>query len=216
LSIILLLLPALLVVVPAIAAWIRVVGRGRILFRQDRVGYRGKIFTLYKFRSMKENAKTETHESYVKDLMAADRPMTKLDALGDTRLIPGGGFLRKSGLDELPQLINVLRGQMSVVGPRPCLREEYAEYTLPQRERFDTVPGLTGYWQVNGKNRTTFSEMVALDVQYVRNKSIWMDLGVIIKTPLVIISQMLERKSNPLECDPEASNAGQTGKVTSP
>ncbi len=105
--------------------------------------------------------------------------MVKLDAHGDSRIIPFGLLLRSSGLDELPQFINVLRGEMSVVGPRPCLGYECDHYLPWQRERFNTLPGLTGLWQVSGKNRTTFVEMMQMDIQYARNKTLWLDLTII-------------------------------------
>ncbi len=102
--------------------------------------------------------------------MDSDAPMVKLDARGDSRIIPFGLLLRSAGLDELPQLINVLRGEMSMVGPRPCLPYECDKYLPWQCERFNTLPGLTGLWQVSGKNRTTFNEMMQLDIEYARKK----------------------------------------------
>ncbi len=114
--------------------------------------------------------------------------MTKLDARGDKRLIPVGRWLRAAGLDELPQLINVWRGEMSLVGPRPCLPSEYEKYLPWQRERFNVLPGVTGLWQVSGKNRTTFNEMIECDIRYVRTRSFWLDLKIMLKTvPTLII-----------------------------
>src|SRR5215475_14659707 len=104
--------------------------------------------------------------------------MVKLDAQSDPRLVPFGTVLRASGLDELPQLFNVLRGEMSIVGPRPCIPYEYELYQPAQRARFDAVPGLTGLWQVSGKNRTTFEEMVRLDIEYSQNLTLWSDLKI--------------------------------------
>ena len=95
---------------------------------------------------------------------------------------PSDDCFARLGLDELPQLINVLRGEMSIVGPRPCLPSEYAMYLPWQRERFRTLPGLTGLWQVSGKNRTTFNEMIDFDIQYVRKRSFWVDLKILLKT----------------------------------
>jgi lipopolysaccharide/colanic/teichoic acid biosynthesis glycosyltransferase len=129
--------------------------------------------------------------------MEKDCPMTKLDAAGDPRLIAGGRFLRASGLDELPQIFNVLRGEMSLVGPRPCLPHEFERYGVWQRERVNAPPGLTGYWQVNGKNKTTFSEMIAMDIFYARNMSVWLDLKIILKTIPALIEQMLESRGAP-------------------
>jgi lipopolysaccharide/colanic/teichoic acid biosynthesis glycosyltransferase len=118
--------------------------------------------------------------------------MHKLDGRGDSRLIPGGKLIRASGLDELPQIINVLRGEMSVVGPRPCIPYEYAQYSPAQKERFDVTPGLTGLWQVSGKNRTTFDEMVRLDIRYARTRSLRKDSAIIIKTVPALIVQFIE------------------------
>jgi lipopolysaccharide/colanic/teichoic acid biosynthesis glycosyltransferase len=120
--------------------------------------------------------------------------MIKMDAHGDSRIIPFGLLLRSSGLDELPQLINVLLGEMSLAGPRPCLPYEYARYQPWQRERFNTVPGLTGLWQVSGKNRTTFAEMIRLDIEYANNKNLWLDLKIIIKTPAALLIQMWDTR----------------------
>jgi len=117
-----------------------------------------------------------------------------MDSNGDPRIIPFGLLLRSSGLDELPQLINVLRGEMSLVGPRPCLSYEYEKYLPWQKERFTTVPGLTGLWQVSGKNRTTFVEMIQLDITYARSKTLWLDLKIILQTIPALIIQMLEAR----------------------
>ena len=129
------------------------------------------------------------------NLMDSDAPMVKMDATGDARIIPVGKLLRSSGLDELPQLINVLKGEMSLVGPRPCLPYEAEKYLPWQQERFDAVPGLTGLWQVSGKNRTTFIEMMHLDIEYVRNKTLWLDLKIIAKTIPALIVQMHDMRN---------------------
>ena len=122
--------------------------------------------------------------------MVSNAPMTKMDNRGDSRIIPFGKILRSSGLDELPQLINVLQGEMSLVGPRPCLPYEAQQYQDWQRERFNGVPGLTGLWQVSGKNRTTFTRMIELDVEYTRRKSLWLDLWIIAMTIPALLIQM--------------------------
>jgi lipopolysaccharide/colanic/teichoic acid biosynthesis glycosyltransferase len=126
--------------------------------------------------------------------MRVNCPMTKLDTYGDPRLAPFGQFLRASGLDELPQIFNVLCGEMSLVGPRPCTPNEFAHYEPWQRERVNGLPGLTGYWQVNGKNKTTFSEMIAMDLFYLNNLSILLDLKVMLKTCTVIAGQLVESR----------------------
>jgi lipopolysaccharide/colanic/teichoic acid biosynthesis glycosyltransferase len=138
---------------------------------------------------MVAGADTSVHKDYLDRLMTTNVPMVKMDAGGDPRVIPTGRVLRTFGLDELPQLINVLRGEMSLVGPRPCLPYEYEKYLPWQRERFNAVPGLTGLWQVNGKNRTTFLEMVHLDIRYARTSNVWLDLGIILKTVPALIAQ---------------------------
>ena len=117
--------------------------------------------------------------------------MTKLDA-GDPRIIPWGRFLRATGLDELPQIFNVLRGEMSLVGPRPCTRVEFERYEDWQQERASTLPGLTGYWQVNGKNKTTFQQMIEMDLFYAKNVSVGLDLWIMAKTPAALFGQTLE------------------------
>ncbi len=118
--------------------------------------------------------------------------MVKLDLIGDSRLILGGCFLRTTGLDELPQLFNVLRGEMSLVGPRPCLPEELGYFDASQRKRFDVLPGLTGLWQIDGKNRATFNEMNAMDLEYARNLSPSLDLKIMARTPLALLRQVGE------------------------
>lgn len=143
---------------------------------------------------MKVSAETQTHEHYFQELMRVDRPMIKLDAHGDPRLAPFGRILRASGLDELPQIFNVLCGEMSLVGPRPCLPNEFAKYEPWQRERVNALPGLTGYWQVNGKNKTTFNEMIAMDLFYLKNMSILLDLKIMLKTFAAIAEQLFESR----------------------
>lgn len=134
------------------------------------------------------NAETRTHEEYLQRLIVSDAPMTKLDAV-DKRLIPGGRFLRAVGLDELPQIFNVIWGDMSLVGPRPCTEVEFGRYRPEHRERTHALPGITGYWQINGKNKTTFNEMIAMDIFYVKNLSLWLDLAIIGRTIPSIIRQ---------------------------
>ena len=130
--------------------------------------------------------------------MASNQPMNKLDRAGDTRLIPGGLWLRSLGLDELPQLINVLRGEMSLVGPRPCVAYEYEMFQPRHRRRCQTLPGLTGLWQVNGKNKTSFERMMDLDLTYVEKQSLFLDLKIIVFTVPAILIQVWDTKMNSL------------------
>ena len=174
---------------------IKIGSSGPILYRQERVGYRRKLFMIFKFRSMKVNAETGSHERHLASLMGNNSPMTKLDAAGDPRLIPLGRIFRATGLDELPQIFNVIRGEMSLVGPRPCLPYEFQRYERWQQERVNAAPGLTGYWQVNGKNKTTFSEMIDMDILYTKKMSLWLDLTIIFKTVPAVIQQVLEAQT---------------------
>jgi lipopolysaccharide/colanic/teichoic acid biosynthesis glycosyltransferase len=148
----------------------------------------------FKFRTMFVNACTTSHQEHLQQLMNSNTPMLKMDSRGDPRIVPFGWLLRASGLDELPQLINVLRGEMSLVGPRPCLPYEYDNYLPWQKERFGTVPGLTGLWQVSGKNQTTFSEMILLDIKYAKSKTLGGDLKIMLMSIPALIIQMLETR----------------------
>ncbi len=192
---ILLALPVLIPLMGIIAVTIRVVSRGPILFRQERVGFLGRPFMCLKFRTMHVGADTSVHQGHLQQLLQSDAPMVKMDAKGDPRVIPFGSILRSSGLDELPQLINVFLGEMSLVGPRPCLPYEYQQYLPWQKERFNAVPGLTGLWQVSGKNRTTFVEMIQLDIKYARTQNPWLDFQIIFKTVPALLVQMRDNRS---------------------
>jgi lipopolysaccharide/colanic/teichoic acid biosynthesis glycosyltransferase len=191
LSFVLITLPVWLPVMLLVMALIRFSSAGPIFYRQERVGYHRRRFMIFKFRTMQVNAETRTHEDYFASLMRSEAPMTKLDAAGDSRLIPWARFLRASGLDELPQIFNVLRGEMSLVGPRPCLPSEFNRYEKWQQNRVNAPPGLTGYWQVNGKNKTTFNQMIFMDLFYIDKMSIWFDLGIIVKTVPVLVFETI-------------------------
>lgn len=175
-----------------LSAYIKFVSPGPVFFKQRRVGYRGKLFTFLKFRTMGMNNSTGSHRAYLKDLINSDKPMEKLDEGRDPRIIFGGRIIRKACLDELPQLINVLKGEMSLVGPRPCLPYEAAEYLRWHNNRFDIRPGITGLWQVSGKNRLTFNQMIRLDISYLRNLSLWLDLKILILTFPAIVQFVLD------------------------
>jgi lipopolysaccharide/colanic/teichoic acid biosynthesis glycosyltransferase len=213
-------LPVLILVTLIMTIVTKLISPGPVLFRQERVGYKGRRFKIYKFRSMHVNSDTRGHQDYFKGLVGTNAPMVKLDAKGDSRLIPGAWLLRATGLDELPQIINVLRGEMSLVGPRPCLPSEAELYQPWQRERFNAVPGLTGLWQVSGKNRTTFDEMILLDIRYAQTCSICHDLRIILLTLPALIAQVYDTKIgrrtmsvSPHTAAPFAMAAGPRGQM---
>jgi lipopolysaccharide/colanic/teichoic acid biosynthesis glycosyltransferase len=170
---------------------IEIVSPGPFLFRQERIGHLGRRFQCLKFRSMRVDTNSDAHREHVLNLLRSDAPMTKLETLGeDPRLIPLGRVFRATGLDELPQLINVLAGDMSLVGPRPCVPYEFAQFKPWYRMRCLTPPGLTGLWQVNGKNKTTFEQMMRYDVRYAKSRSLHLDLAILLRTPGVVVSQL--------------------------
>ncbi|MCA9245489.1 MAG: sugar transferase [Planctomycetales bacterium] len=167
-----------------IAAYIRCVSPGPVFFRQSRVGGEGKQFTIIKFRTMHPDNDASAHRQYVGQLANSDRPLKKIDDI--SRLIPLGKLLRRSSVDELPQLINIFLGEMSLVGPRPDVLD-FDDYTPTQQRRFQVMPGLTGLWQVSGKNRLTFEKMIALDLTYVRKRSLLFDLKILVRTlPMLV------------------------------
>lgn len=194
-ALILSLAPALLIVGALVAFLVKIGSVGPVLFKQRRVGFKGREFTCYKFRTMCVNAETDSHRGHTAELIKSHTPMTKLDLKRDPRLIPFGAALRAAGLDELPQLINVLKGEMSIVGPRPCIPYEYELYEPWQRRRFDAVPGLTGLWQVSGKNQTTFRKMIELDIEYSQRLSLGLDLAIILKTLPALWRQCSETRA---------------------
>jgi len=181
-------------VLVGIGVFIKILSPGPIVFKQKRVGFLGRTFNCYKFRTMHVNATTAPHNHYFSSLMCSEIPMEKLDT-HDVRIIPFGKILRKSGLDELPQLFNVLKGDMSLIGPRPCIPYEAREFKLWQRKRFEAVPGITGLWQVNGKNRTTFNEMMRYDVTYALKKNFFLDIMILFKTIPAVVDQLIEQKN---------------------
>lgn len=182
-----LVIAAPLIIVAAIL--IKLVSAGPVLFRQQRIGLFGEPFTMYKLRTMYECADPRTHELYIDKLISTDQRMTKRDR-EDPRIIPFGRLLRKFCIDELPQLFNVLGGDMSLVGPRPCLPFEAGRCQDWQRRRFSVRPGLTGLWQVKGKNRTTFDGMMQMDVRYTVGMSFFSDLTILVSTIGVVLGQV--------------------------
>ena len=185
-----------------LGAFIKAVSPGPVFFKQERVGYGTKPFILYKFRTMRTDADPEMHKQYLSELINnsansifSEKPMNKLE--DDPQIIPFGQVLRKSCIDELPQLINVLLGNMSLVGPRPAIAYEVEEYINWHKERFDILPGMTGLWQVSGKNELTFKQMVSLDIRYMKNFSFCFDLKILIRTPFAIIKQLAKKSVSP-------------------
>lgn len=174
-----------------VALIIKVCYGGPVIFKQQRVGYSGRIFTMWKFRTMKHGAENSLHQQYMSSLIncandeSSAKAMTKLDT--DLPVTGFGKILRATSVDELPQLINVLRGDMTLIGPRPPTAYEVDNYLRWYCERLGTVPGMTGLWQVSGKNELTFLEMIRLDIRYVRGLSLWLDIMILLKTPLVIV-----------------------------
>ncbi|MBN1482174.1 hypothetical protein EH223_07950 [candidate division KSB1 bacterium] len=175
----------------AISLLIKLTSKGSIVFKQERVGFSGKTFTLYKFRTMYANTSEEVHkkymEHYIKNHTAnvnngtKEKPVYKIK--NDPRITPVGRALRKLSLDELPQLLNVLKGDMSIVGPRPAIPYEVNNYQIWHQRRFlEVKPGITGLWQVSGRNSMEFDDMVRLDIKYAQNWSLLMDLKIIAKT----------------------------------
>lgn len=179
-----------------ISAAIKLTSRGPVFFSQTRLGQYGRRFTFFKFRSMYASADPRLHEKYVSEFIAGKltaetepngAPVYKMT--NDPRITPVGRFLRRTSLDELPQLLNVLFGQMSLVGPRPPLDYEFARYAAWHKRRLLAVkPGLTGLWQVAGRSKVSFDEMVRLDLQYARSWSLWMDMRILLKTPRAVLN----------------------------
>ncbi|MEP6901096.1 MAG: sugar transferase [Actinomycetota bacterium] len=169
---------------------IKLDSRGAMLFKQERVGMDGRIFLCYKFRTMKADADESVHrEAYLKNIEGGAQANAGNDekpvfgkVKDDPRITNIGALLRRTSLDELPQFLNVLRGEMSVVGARPPIPYEVEEYDLKHRRRLDMKPGITGLWQVSGRNRLTFEEMVRIDLYYIENWSLWLDLKIILLT----------------------------------
>ena len=167
-----------------IALAIRLNSPGPVIFTQTRVGVGGKLFKIYKFRSMYEGAETELE--HLRELNEADGPLFKIH--DDPRLTQVGRFLRRTSLDELPQLLNVLRGEMSLVGPRPPIPPEVERYQEWHKRRLETRPGMTGLWQVSGRSLLSFDEMVLLDIYYIENWSLWLDFKILLRTlPQVLL-----------------------------
>jgi len=193
LALLVLLSPVFLV----IAAAIKLTSQGPTLFRQKRIGEHGTPFTFLKFRSMYVNNDASQHKEYVRQLIAGQAAKQPANGAGegvfkltnDPRITPVGNFLRRTSLDELPQFLNVLRGDMSLVGPRPPVPYEVENYAVWHRRRLlEAKPGITGLWQVEGRSRVGFDDMVRLDLRYAKNCSPWLDLKILVQTPKAVIA----------------------------
>ena len=161
---------------------------GNAFFKHERVGKNGKPFQCIKFRSMIINSQEVLDELLANDADARAEWERDFKLKNDPRITPIGHFLRKTSLDELPQLINVLRGEMSLIGPRPVVLEEQKYYRDSWDEFLSIKPGMTGLWQVSGRNDTTYDERVELDIQYIRNWTLWMDIKIAFKTLFIIFN----------------------------
>jgi exopolysaccharide biosynthesis polyprenyl glycosylphosphotransferase len=184
----------LFIVIPIL---IKVTSRGPVLFRQQRVGQCGRRFTFLKFRSMFAKNDQTVHEQYVKTLIRGEREADQQSneqkstykLIQDSRITPVGRFLRRTSLDELPQFFNVIKGDMSLVGPRPPIPYEVDCYDIWHKRRLLPVkPGITGLWQVTGRSRIKFDDMVRLDLKYARTWSLWLDIRILLKTPSAVLS----------------------------
>jgi exopolysaccharide biosynthesis polyprenyl glycosylphosphotransferase len=179
-----------------LALAIKLTSKGPVFYCQERIGKHGKPFTFIKFRSMYVDNDSAVHQEYVRQLIAGKAEATSSNGDGDgvykitadSRITKVGNFLRRSSLDELPQFINVLGGEMSLVGPRPPLPYEVEAYDIWHRARLlEAKPGITGLWQVNGRSRVKFDEMVRLDIRYARTWSIWLDIKILLRTPHAVL-----------------------------
>lgn len=177
-----------------LAILVKCSSKGPILFRQTRIGQFGKKFTFLKFRSMRVNNDATIHKEFITKFIAGNGEKQQSGEAAvfkltkDPRITPVGRFIRRTSLDELPQFFNVLMGEMSLVGPRPPLPYEFEVYDVWHRTRvFEVRPGITGLWQVNGRSKTNFDDMVRLDLQYARTWTIWMDIKILAKTPKAVL-----------------------------
>ena len=179
-----------------IPACIKLTSEGPVFFRQERMGQYGKKFTFLKFRTMHVNNDPSIHQEFTRNLIRAGKGCAAAEKdeqavykiVDDPRVTAFGRFLRKTSLDELPQFINVIKGEMSIVGPRPPIPYEYENYDFWHRRRvIEIKPGITGLWQVRGRSSTTFDEMVRLDIKYMRDWSLWLDFKIIAQTPFTVL-----------------------------
>ncbi|MFC2169328.1 sugar transferase [Acidobacteriota bacterium] len=175
-----------------VAILIKIISPGPVFFKQTRTGYLGRTFAIWKFRTMTMNADITPHRDQILNEIKNDLTLYKVK--NDSRIIRYGKFLRQSGIDELPQLINVLKGEMSLVGPRPELTYAVNEFDRRHCARFDLLPGITGLWQISGKNNTTFTQMVGYDSEYGQKLSFRREMQIILMTIPAIIKQAIHDK----------------------
>jgi exopolysaccharide biosynthesis polyprenyl glycosylphosphotransferase len=179
-----------------VAALVKLSSKGPILFKQERLGQFGKPFTFLKFRSMYVDNDHKVHQTFIKRVIKGEHDGVSEDGnkavykmINDPRITRIGRIIRRASLDELPQFINVLKGEMSLVGPRPPIAYECEVYDIWHRRRvLEVKPGITGLWQVKGRSRVCFDEMVRLDLQYARNWSLWLDIQILLQTPRALFS----------------------------
>jgi len=166
-----------------IAILVKATSPGPVLYRSLRVGRGGKLFLFLKFRSMRSDA--DVHKAELASMNEKDGPIFKMR--NDPRITPIGRFLRRYSLDELPQLFNVLKGEMSLVGPRPPIPSEVLQYDDYARERLRVKPGITCYWQIMGRSNLSFQEWMELDHRYIRDMSLWTDIKIVLQTPKAVL-----------------------------
>jgi len=184
-------IPLLLPIFATIAVLIKFDSRGPVIFKQTRIGKGGKPFNMYKFRSMYDADHDNAHKDFVRSLFRDQSQHTHdtiYKVIDDGRITRIGAFLRKTSLDELPQLVNVLKGEMSLVGPRPDLPYSVELYEQNHLKRFIVLPGITGLWQVSGRSSTSLLEMLDLDIDYADNWSFWLDIKILARTIIVVIT----------------------------
>ena len=177
------------------ALGIKLTSPGPVFYRGEVVGLEGVPFRYYKFRTMEAKADDRVHRQWLEQFVKYDSPFATDEAgqevykvVDDPRITPLGRWLRKFSLDEVPQMINVLRGDMSLVGPRPPVRYEYDHYDSWAKQRLSVRPGITGLYQVTGRSRVGFRQMMEIDLDYIRRRSIGLDLWIILKTPIVMLT----------------------------
>ena len=186
-------IPALILLSPLlalVAILIKLDSPGPALFTQERVGRYGKKFRMIKFRSMRTDIDDSIHQQHIEAYAKGELDLSKGNKIeDDPRITRIGKFIRKTSIDEFPQLINVVKGEMSIIGPRPVPIYEVNQYNLWQSERLDAMPGITGLWQVVRRGRSSFEEQLRLDIRYIRNQSFWLNLKILILTIPAVISK---------------------------